>query len=535
MKLDRLPLPWRLGGAFALVSALFLAALIAAVVGLQSQTKTTRHVADMLTLTHELDELKYFGSDIPVWQEAYVLDAYRQGAAAAIAPDSMNRKGYTDDVAALNAALGKVHEQYMTPAERTTLAGVREEWQKFFAIDDRMVALLRQGDSQRDATVDIINTDQLEVFTKLVENSQKLVDSVTRRSGAAVVAADRASNQALTITIIAGALATLLAAVLAWLVTRTLTGPIRRCVAALRALASGDLTTRSGIDRGDEVGQLARALDETAGALGETIASVAAASRSLTTSAEGLSGAADQIATSAEATSAQSEVVAASAEEVSASVQTVAAGSEEMGASIQEIAQNANAAAAVAGRAVEIAKSTNQTVAKLGDSSVEVGNVVKVITAIAEQTNLLALNATIEAARAGEAGKGFAVVASEVKELAQETARATDDIGRRVTAIQADTADAVRAIEEIAATIGSINDYQVTIASAVEEQSATTEEMNRNVGDAARGSGDIAANISGVAAAAATTTEAVVSYREEALEVARRAGELDELVARFQH
>jgi methyl-accepting chemotaxis protein len=535
MKLSRLSLSWRLGGAFAVVSVLFLAALTAGVLGLQNQTTATRHVAAMLTLTHQLDELKYYGSDVPVWQEAYVLDAYRQGAATAIAPDSMNRKGYTSDVDALKTALGKVNEKDMTPAERTVLARLRDEWQQFFAVDDRMMALLRQGDSHRDATVDIINTDQLDVFTKLVEDSQKLVDSVKSRSDAAVVAADRAANQARTLTLTAGALATLLAALLAWLVTRTLTRPIRRCVEALRALAAGDLTTRSGIDRGDEVGQLARALDETAGALGETIASVAAASQSLATSAHGLSGAADQIAASAEQTSAQSLVVASSAEEVSSSVQTVAAGSEEMGASIQEIAQNANAAAGVAGRAVEVAKSTNETVAKLGESSVEVGNVVKVITSIAEQTNLLALNATIEAARAGEAGKGFAVVASEVKELAQETARATEDISRRVSAIQTDTAEAVKAIEEIATTIASINDYQVTIASAVEEQSATTEEMNRNVGDAARGSGDIAANISGVATAAASTTEAVVTYRQEALEVARQAGELEELVGRFRH
>jgi methyl-accepting chemotaxis protein len=172
---------------------------------------------------------------------------------------------------------------------------------------------------------------------------------------------------------------------------------------------------------------------------------------------------------------------------------------------------------------------------KLGASSAEIGNVIKTITAIAEQTNLLALNATIEAARAGELGKGFAVVASEVKDLAQETARATEDISKRVEAIQADTGGAVTAIEQISHVIAQISDFQTTIASAVEEQTATTAEMNRSVAEAATGSNEIAQNITGVAEAARLTSEGVTQTQQATTELARMSADLTALVGNFRY
>jgi methyl-accepting chemotaxis protein len=180
-----------------------------------------------------------------------------------------------------------------------------------------------------------------------------------------------------------------------------------------------------------------------------------------------------------------------------------------------------------------VANTTNATIAKLGESSSEIGKVVKVITSIAEQTNLLALNATIEAARAGEAGKGFAVVANEVKELAKETAKATEDISLKIETIQNDTLGAVKAIQEISAVINQINDISNTIASAVEEQTATANEMGRNVTEAARGSNEIAQNITSVAAAAESTTQGASNCQQAAAEMSRMACELQELVTRF--
>jgi methyl-accepting chemotaxis protein len=301
------------------------------------------------------------------------------------------------------------------------------------------------------------------------------------------------------------------------------------------AAVSGRLDERADISRhhGD-YRKVMEGLNRTVEAVVEPLRLTAQNAAALASSSEELSAVSQQMAGNAEETATQANVVSAASEQVSRNVSSVASASEEMQASIREIAKNANESARVAKNAVGVATTTNDTVRKLGESSQEIGNVIKVITSIAQQTNLLALNATIEAARAGEAGKGFAVVANEVKELAKQTAKATEEISQKIEAIQGDTKGAVKAIEEIGTIINQINDISNSIASAVEEQTVTTNEISRSVTEAARGVGDIAKNIGGVATAARSTTQGASDTQKAAQELSQMATSLQAAVARFR-
>jgi methyl-accepting chemotaxis protein len=373
------------------------------------------------------------------------------------------------------------------------------------------------------------------LFDAAQEDLQQLDTMENEAAAQAAEDARSSATSAQTTDLVVLVLGVLLALAIGWWVAAGVAGRVRQVQVAADRLAAGDLTVQVGLTSKDELGRMGASLDQALAHLRVVMAQVAGSADAVAASSEELSASAAQIAASSEETSVQSGAVSGAAEEVSRSVATVAAGAEEMNASIREIAQNANQAARVAAEAVTEAEATNATITKLGVSSKEIGDVVKVITSIAEQTNLLALNATIEAARAGEAGKGFAVVANEVKELAQETARATEDIARRVEAIQADTGGAVAAIGRIGEVIGQINDYQLTIASAVEEQTATTNEMSRSVAEAAGGTTEIAANITGVSTAADSTTQALSQTRVAVDELSRMAADLRTSVGAFTY
>ncbi|WP_019145949.1 methyl-accepting chemotaxis protein [Aeromicrobium massiliense] len=395
-----------------------------------------------------------------------------------------------------------------------------------------MATLALRGDVRR---WDDLNATEVSGYTDVLEaNIRALTEHELDAAADAVQAIndDFTSTRNLSIALLAGGI--LLASALGWWIAATLARNVARVKHVIDGIADGDLTRKAEVENRDEMGDMAEGLNAASEKMRGLMRTVVDSADAVAAAAEQLSASSAQIAAGAEETSVQANVVSSAAEEVSRNVHTVAAGAEQMGASIREISHSANEAARVASEAVGTVEATNQQVSKLGESSQEIGNVVKVITSIAEQTNLLALNATIEAARAGEAGKGFAVVANEVKELAQETARATEDIARRVEAIQADTGGAVTAIGEIEAIITSINDYQVTIASAVEEQTATTNEMSRNVADASTSSTEIATNITGVSQAAVSTTEAMNQSRQAVDELSRMAAELRGVVAQFK-
>jgi methyl-accepting chemotaxis protein len=279
---------------------------------------------------------------------------------------------------------------------------------------------------------------------------------------------------------------------------------------------------------------IARRLTREAARQAALVGGIVDNTHALASSSEELTSVSQQMSAAAEETTAQANLVSAAAEQVSGNTRTVSGSIDNLVASIHEIARNAQDAATTARKAVDMASATSGTMAALGRSSQEIGAVIKVITSIAEQTNLLALNATIEAARAGEAGKGFAVVASEVKELARDTAKATEEIGARIESMQGDTQRAVAAISEIGKVIEQIDSLQTKIAAAVEEQSVTTGEISRNISEATTGTSEIAENIVQVAQAAQSTAEGASNTQVSSQELARMAQALQRLVEEYK-
>lgn len=371
-----------------------------------------------------------------------------------------------------------------------------------------------------------------------------------------------ALETAVTVTISIVVVSILLGCLAAWFIGMGISKPIKSITLSMKSLAEGDKTADiPDQNRKDEVGLMAAAVqvfkenmiktDELAGreakeaeareirsrrieqmtqnfdsSVSDLLGGVAGASTEMETTAHSMSNIASD-------TNERASTVANAAENASANVQTVASATEELSSSIQEIARQVSQSAEIAGQAVEQAASTDQQVQGLAVAAQKIGDVVKLISDIAEQTNLLALNATIEAARAGEAGKGFAVVAAEVKDLASQTGKATEEIGQQIASIQAETEGAVAEIQNIGKTIADINEIASGIASAVEEQTAATQEIATSVEQAAAGTGEVTANIQEVTRAASETGAAATQVTATASELSSKSEQLKAEVEKF--
>ncbi|WP_308113904.1 methyl-accepting chemotaxis protein [Kineosporia corallincola] len=449
------------------------------------------------------------------------------------------KAGMEKNATVVTDALNTLNQQNPTAAQKQLISdGLSLLTQMLSIYQDRLAPLaestaLLTGAEYRELG-DRVKTDFNPTADEALTKTGGLADSYTEAMNEAVASGASAASSATRMIWIFTVLGALLLVLFGYWIAQLVANSVARVRDAIDALAAGDLTHSVPAEARDEIGQMARSLNAAQASLRQAMHEISGTAGTLAGSAEELTAVSSQIAANSDQATNQAHALGATSSQVSSNVQTVAAGTEEMSASIREIAQSSSEAVRVAASAVSEAAQAGETVAKLGSSSEEIGNVVKTITTIAEQTNLLALNATIEAARAGDAGKGFAVVAEEVKQLAQETARATEDISHRVEAIQTDTRAAVDAIDRITRTIEDINSFQTTIASAVEEQTAVTNEISRTISEAAGGSTSIANDVQSVARAAESSGQGIADAQRAATELANLSSNLQTLVSRFR-
>ncbi|MGU3360314.1 methyl-accepting chemotaxis protein [Methylobacterium sp. M6A4_1b] len=448
-----------------------------------------------------------------------------------------------------------------SPEAAALYDGFRTNWTAYKALQESVMALVKAGDGP--AGQRIYNIEMSTGVNAVLGPLQKLVEYEERKAAASGAQAQDTYDTALLTTAILVGVALLIAAGAAVGLALGVSRPLRRMTDAMGRLADGDATiTVPGTGSRDEIGAMAgavqvfkdniirtRALEaetEAARAGAETLrrrtmhdladrfeAAVGGVVAQVGTAATQLQATAGSMSANAGETAHRSVTVAAAAEEASSNVTTVAAAAEELGSSVDEIGRQVQGSATLAREAVSEAGQTATFVRDLSEAAQRIGDVVAMISTIAGQTNLLALNATIEAARAGEAGRGFAVVAAEVKELANQTARATDEITGQIARIQASTGQAVEAIGGITGRIREISDVATSIAAAVEEQGAATQEIVRNVAQASIGTGEVTQNVAGVAGAAEQTGTAAAQVLASASALARQSDALGGQVAQF--
>ncbi|SDJ03536.1 methyl-accepting chemotaxis protein [Frankineae bacterium MT45] len=525
----------RLAVAFAFVCALCITCAGVGLWGLSHQSRLSDQLVALHTLSADAATMKFYVADETGWQSYEAMDVAAYGPAKALAADDVNVQGFASDEKSIQALMAAWHTAAMSPAEAKSFTALKAAWDSYFATVPKVEALWRQGTpaSFQAATAAMNTGFNSEQYSQVVTATDDIQASIAKRTAELQKRIHADSDRARTITLTVTLAALVVAIGAALLVTRSIVRPLKRCVATLRAVAAGDLTVRAEVTGRDEVTDLAEALNRSVDATATAVSGLTRTAEQLSHTSAALTTSSSSVMAAADDATRESGRADVNAGQVTTAVNALSVGGEEMHAAISEISRNTAEAARVATSAVELTGRTAQTMSGLDESSDEIGAVVKLINAIAAQTNLLALNATIEAARAGELGKGFAVVANEVKDLAQKTEQATNGIAGRVSAIQQDAKQAVLAISEIDSVIGQISDFQTTIASAVEEQTATTADMSRWIDEVSGNANLIADNVSAVVTTATTTRQAIDGVQVASVELAGLSAELDLIAKQF--
>ncbi len=533
-QLRRVRIGGRLALAFGLMTVLLLVVTVVGSVAVRSldvaQTEARLDGAE----SRDAQRIRFAISEAHNAQIEATLEAAR-GNASALEASSPQRVDFASAVQMARTNIDGIALEELPADLRDEVVALSSAFDDFLAADaallsEQLAAFAAGGDSSRSQYEDDVAQSTLAVATL----ANTLVAEFDRQVDVTETAGNEVALRSNIVMITVGAIAIALSIMLAIVITRSVTVPLQGTVSVLRAMATGDLTRRTWDTNSDEVGQLGQALDETSDNLNRLLQKVVESSSTLGAAAEELTATSQEMAAAAEETAASAGSVSTAAEQVSQSLQSVAAGTEELDVSIREVAAATTSGAHIVAQAVTVAGGARTTVAQLGESSAEVSEVAQVITDIAQQTRMLALNATIEAARAGEAGKGFAVVAAEVKELARMTSQSSEDIGRRIDAIQNDSAQAVSAIEEISSIVTQVDNLQTSTAASVEQQAVTTRDISRALAEAATGSSEIARNITGVAVTAQGATQGASETQSAANSLARLSTELQAVVGQFR-
>jgi methyl-accepting chemotaxis protein len=534
--LRRMRVTTRLAAGFLVLSLCVVAIGIAAFWSASGTRATAVKLLRSQSQLTAAQQLKFRITDVSGWQAGYAFDIVR-GAKDATADTAPSRAAFLAAMNSFATELDTLAALSLTSAETTDLATIRDAFVKFDDMDKQVIEAYRAGTpKQTEIANDLVAGPGLDVYKVISDGVDRLLLSARQTGAAAHRTAQDTATTTMRLAIVVGGLALLVSILLAIALTLSIIRPLSALGDRLADIAEGrgDLTRRLETTANDEFTQVSRSFNTFVDKIAAAIREIGGSAATVATASEKLTATAIQIMVSAKATSIQSGAVVHAADEVFDSVRTVAAGTEQMSGTLQSIAGDTGEAARVCERSVQVAQSTRDLVSRLAGASLRISEVVKTITAIAQQTNLLALNATIEAARAGESGKGFAVVAGEVKDLARETEGATEVIATTVRSIQDDTGAATEAISQIVEIASWLGDFQSTIASAVEQQTATTQEMSRNINHSASSSADIAASIATISAGAQSTSSGVIDIQAAIQELSKLSNGLRVLVGQFR-